>query len=136
MNNFALNKFVVVIFCFLLLVAESNSQSASSTRIVDSVPAEYSTRFKFSTARYYSESPIIYISPATAVAMIDSPLATSTQIFVLPGTNGQKLTLYGYNIANKLHVRNADALFYMGNRDIWEAIFFNNKWIETSRTDL
>jgi hypothetical protein len=129
-------KLATLILTALAFCAIAVHGQISATQIRDVQTQNFSRQFQYSSAVYYSTSSIVYINPSTTVVFLDAPSMVSTQLFFLPGTNRQKLIVVGENVANKLHIRNADATFYLGKRDRWEAEFYSNKWIETSRTDL
>lgn len=127
-----LRKFV---FCLLLMGSVAFGQS--STIVTEQQSSTFQTvLLQYGSSLHTSSSPVVYINPLTTLIQLELPSLVTTQVFILPGTNRQKIIVYGRAIAGKPRLVNADAPFYIGTRDRWEAEFYSNKWIEVSRTDL
>lgn len=130
MNNFLKTALVSGVFSFLYLTAFSN------TTVSDYNAAKYTPITVYSSAKYTSTDSIMYIYPVSTIVKVITPSLVTTQIFLLPGSNNQSVVIYGENMTTNVNIRNADAEFCLGNKDIWKATFINNRWTEESRLDI
>lgn len=124
-------------FGLCVLLISSLAFAQSSTVVTEQQSSTFQTAlFQYGSSLHTSSAPNVYINPLTTLIRLQLPSLVTTQVFILPGTNRQKIVVYGNAIAGKPRLVNADAPFYIGTRDRWEAEFHSNKWIEISRTDL